>query len=112
MQVWIVREVRCYLRSVPNWRRGVSQLCGTTREEELHIAMGVRERYHRFREVSGVPAIEAAAKKLNARLAARGASVLLRLTAYAHVLCGSQSPWSQSRATRCQYDVCKIEHGT
>ena len=89
--IWLVREYCCCLRSVSNWRRGVSQLCGTTREEELHIAMGVRERYHRFREVSGVPAIEAAAKKLNARLAARGASVLLRLTAYAHVLCGSCS---------------------
>ena len=41
--------------------------------ERLHVAVGVDERIHRFREVSGVPAIEAAAAELNMRLAARGA---------------------------------------
>ena len=40
--------------------------------EELHVFTGVNERFHRFREVSGVPAIEAAEAELNARLAAGG----------------------------------------
>ena len=41
--------------------------------ERLHVAVGANERFHRFREVSGVSAIEAAAAELNMRLAARGA---------------------------------------
>ena len=41
--------------------------------EELHVFAGVDERFHRFREVSGVPVIEAAEADLNAQLAARGA---------------------------------------
>ena len=49
-------------------------LCDTA-IEDLHKVVGVEERLHRFREVSGVPAIEAAKSQLNARLAARGASV-------------------------------------
>ena len=39
----------------------------------MHRVLGVQERFHRFKEVSGVPIIEAAADELNARLAARGA---------------------------------------
>ena len=69
----------------------MSKLCHYSSEEELHHAVGVKERFQRFREVSGVPAIETAAKKLNARLAARGASMLLILAAYVHVLRGSCS---------------------
>ena len=57
---------------VPDWRLKLGQLsvCAT---EQLHDILNLKERFHRFREVSGVPAIEAAAAELNARLAARGA---------------------------------------
>ena len=44
-----------------------------TATEDLHTVVGVGERFHRFREVSGVVIIEAATAQLNARLAARGA---------------------------------------
>ena len=56
---------------VPDWRRNLNKL-GYIASERLHVAVGVDERLHRFREVSGVPAIEAAAAELNRRLAARG----------------------------------------
>ena len=51
--------------------------------EELHAYVGVSERFQRFREVSGVPAIEAALAELNERLSARGAvrTPLFRLAA-------------------------------
>ena len=44
-----------------------------TATEDLHTVVGAGERFHRFREVSGVAIIEAATAQLNARLAARGA---------------------------------------
>ena len=56
---------------MPDWRRNLNKLDNTA-SEQLHVAVGVDERFHRFREVSGVPAIEAAAAELNRRLAARG----------------------------------------
>ena len=57
---------------VPDWRDRLFQLYDIA-TEQLHVAVSVHERFHRFREVSGVPAIEAAVAELNARLAARGA---------------------------------------
>ena len=60
---------------VPDWRSNLNKL-GITASERLHVAVGVDERFQRFREVSGVPAIEAAAAELNRRLAARGAPLL------------------------------------
>ena len=57
---------------MPDWRLKLSQLSDST-TDELHVVFDLKERFHRFREVTGVPAIEAAAAELNARLAARGA---------------------------------------
>ena len=57
---------------VPDWRDRLYQLYDIA-PEQLHVAVSVHERFHRFKEVSGVPAIEAAVAELNARLAARGA---------------------------------------
>ena len=60
---------------MPDWRHDLNKL-GNTACERLHIAVGVDERFHRFREVSGVLAIEAAIAELNRRLAARGVPLL------------------------------------
>ena len=59
---------------MPDWRLKLGQLSEST-TDELHVAFDLKERFHRFREVTGVPAIEAAAVQLNARLAARGAQL-------------------------------------
>ena len=64
---------------VLNWQERLNKLYDIA-DEQLHVALGVDERFHRFREVSGVPAIEAAKAELNARLAARGALLHALLT--------------------------------
>ena len=48
--------------------------------DKLQGLVGADERFHRFREVSGVPAIEAALTELNERLIARGVAHLARRT--------------------------------
>ena len=58
--------------SVLDWRTNMNNVF-LMDSEVLHVHFGAKERFQRFREVSGVPAIEAAAAELNARLAARGA---------------------------------------
>ena len=46
----------------------------TTRPGELSELLGAAVPFEHFKKVSGVPATKAAIEKLNARLAARGAS--------------------------------------
>ena len=83
----------------PEWHSSLNHY-GMVATEELHVALGVKERFHRFREVSGVPAIEAAAAELNMRLAARGAySTHPRLPDVAHVRAGPCSLLALSLAT-------------
>ena len=57
---------------MPAWQQRLNELNGVHSVEALHTHIGVEERFHRFREVSGVPDIEEAIAQLNARLAARG----------------------------------------
>ena len=68
--------------------------------DELQGLVGADERFHRFREVSGVPAIEAALVQLNEGLAARGAAQLAG---------GSRFPVPQSihqcNASECVADL-------
>ena len=56
----------------PDWRSKLNKL-NRVPTDDLHTVLGVGERFHRFREVSGVPATEAALAQLNERLATRGA---------------------------------------
>ena len=53
--------------------------------------LGVGERFHRFREVSGVPATEAALAQLNERLAARGAHPSLASAKVSKLACALTS---------------------
>ena len=69
-------QMLCPCCRVPDWRQNLNKLV-LLAVDDLHKHVGVTERFQRFREVSGVPAIEAATAELNRRLAARGASHLL-----------------------------------
>ena len=56
----------------PHWHGSINKLL-TTRESKVAELVGAAVPYEHFKKVSGVPATKAAIKRLNARLAARGA---------------------------------------
>ena len=64
-----------YSRAVccrPHWRGSVNKLL-TSRESKVAELVGASVPFEHFKKVGGVPATKAAIKRLNARLAARGA---------------------------------------
>ena len=70
--VRVLHLVKCR----PHWRGSVNKLL-TTRESKVAELVGATVPYEHFKKVGGVPATKAAIKKLNARLAARGAAPCL-----------------------------------
>ena len=86
-----------YLRCRPHWRGSLNDLY-TTRAAKVQALVGAAVSFEEFKVVSGVAAIAAATAQLNRRLAARGATSLVRCSV---LECGVQR-----RRVKLHLEVC------